>query len=82
MLAELINWHTIDFIHLHALDKEKTGLDADRLGQRQLVAPIVDLGNQVFHLVRVERSHTNEHLVQHHTNGPSVDFLRVASLFQ
>ena len=82
MLAELINWHTIDFIHLHALDKEKACLDADRLRQRQLVAPIVDLGNQVFHLVRMERSHTNEHLVQHHTNRPSVDFLRVAALFQ
>ena len=82
MLIKLLNWHTVVFIHLQALHQEEARLDTNRLIKREFVSAIVDLGNEIFHFIGVERSDTHEHLVQHDSQGPRVHLGTVATLFQ
>ena len=63
MLVEFLYGYAVVFVHLQALYEEQACLDAYWLIEGQFVASIVDLGNQVLHLVGVEGSHTHEHLV-------------------
>ena len=83
MLCQLLNRDTVDFIHLQALDKEQARLDVDGLvHSRELVATIVDLCDQVFHLVTVERCDTDHHFVQHDTHCPRIDLLVIVTLLE
>ena len=67
MLCQLFDGNAVLFVHLHALDKEKTDLDADGLWDWKFVAAVINLSNQIFHLIAVEGGHSNEHFVKHHT---------------
>ena len=82
MILELFDWDSVTLVHLHALDQEEAGFDANRFLKRQLVATVIDLGNQVLHLVTMEGSDTDEHFVQHDAQGPRINFLTIATLFK
>ena len=82
METNLFYWNSIILIHLKTLEKEKSTFDRKRLVQRNLIPSIIDLGNQVFHFIRMEWCFTDHHLIQHNSKSPSIDFCTVTSLFK
>ena len=82
MSSKFINRNPISFVHLHALSQKEARLNADRFRQTQLIAAIIDLGNEVFHLETMEWSDAHHHLVEHHTQGPSVHFGAVPAFLE
>ena len=83
MLTELLHWYSIVLVHLETLNEEEASLYLDWFTLcRQLVATIVNLGYQVFHLKTMERCHSNHHFIEHDSQCPSVHFDTVATLFQ
>ena len=82
MIAELLDGDPIAFVHLETLNEEEASLHLDVLLQGDLVATIVDLCNQILHLVAVERSQADQQLVEHHAQCPGVHLLVVAALLE
>ena len=83
MLAELLDWYPIIFVHLQTLDEEEASLDTDKFPlSGELVATIVDFGDQIFHLIAMERCDANHHFIQHDSECPSVYLHTVTSLFE
>ena len=79
---KFFNWDSIVFVHLKTLDEEEGTFAGESLIEGDFVPSIVDLGDQVLHLVGVEWRLANHHLIQHDTKSPCVDLGTVASLFQ
>ena len=83
MLADLLNGDSITFLHLQLLDEEEARFDEDWLIlSLKLVATVVELGDQVLHVVAVKGCHTDKHFVEHDTECPSVYHLAISALFQ
>ena len=82
MTLQLIDRDSVVLVHLQTLAEEEGALGRDWLVKADLVATIIDLSDEVLHLVGVEGRLANHHFVQHHTEGPRVHFLTVASLLQ
>ena len=82
MLVQLLNWDTVVFVHLEALDEEQARLDVNRFVEADFVAPIINLCDQIFHLKTVEGRDADEHFIEHYSEGPSVDLLAITALFE
>ena len=83
MLTELLDWYSVVLVHLETLHEEEASLNLDCFTLcRQLVATIVNLGYQVFHLKTMEWRHSDHHFIEHDSQCPSVHFHTVTTLFQ
>lgn len=82
MVQQLINVNAVSFVGLQSLGQEKSAFDRDGLPQNDCVITFVDLGNQIFHFVRVEGCAAHQQFVAHDTDGPHVYSVTVRSLLE
>jgi len=82
VFSQLFDWNPIVLVHLKALNHEQAGFDTCWICKADFVAAVINFCHQIFHLKAVEWRDTNEHLVEHDTECPSVDFGAITALLE
>lgn len=82
VFRQLLQTNSVALVSLKTLGQEKSALNWQWLPCLHLVFALVDLRDQVFHLVAMEWRLTHQKLVANNSKRPYVNFVTVASLLK